>query len=407
MTSINTCLNLICSPMEAAIISRINIKRTIPMFSLADTLEKEKPDALVHAEDISISYYENSVPSFAETELVRLYAHINSSLTHFSIAARAKNSCTYLACKDKVPIAVLLFKKENNKVTVINEMIDIGEIEILRFSNYIFQHFKAISIISFSLIHKRAYRLPFPSQRFDSSEDIVVTLPATPEAYRAGLSSKMRAGIRYRLNKLRRDFPNFRYEVYEGKDICEHKLQEIIDFQKKRITEKNQAYEVGEAERNWIISLAKVSGLVLAITIDGKLCGGVINFRLGDSYFGHTVAHDSRFNEYGIGILCCYLMICENIRRGGKKAHLSGGRYDYKYKLSGVKIDMASLDIYRSYRPYLFSSAAIFKKWAITKAKLAKKELLEMERKNTFIAKNISKIIRFYRNVKRSQGKSS
>jgi len=148
--------------------------------------------------------------------------------------------------------------------------------------------------------------------------------------------------------------------------------------------------------------LAKTCGLVLIVRINGKTCGGAINFRLGDSYFGHTIAHDSNFNAYGLGMLSAYLMICENIQRGGKKTHMSWGRYEYKYKLSGVLTEMARLSIYRSKVTFAGDFFSLLKNKITTILKKSRTALLESEYKAGPSQKYMSKIVNALRKLKRS-----
>ena len=49
----------------------------------------------------------------------------------------------------------------------------------------------------------------------------------------------------------------------------------------------------------------------------------------------HVIAHDPGFDQARLGLLCCYLSICESIRRGMREYHLLSGRYDYKRRLRG------------------------------------------------------------------------
>ena len=65
------------------------------------------------------------------------------------------------------------------------------------------------------------------------------------------------------------------------------------------------------------------------------------------------LAHDPTYDEYWLGILCCYLTMCECIQRGAEEFHFLWGRYEYKYTLQGVKRDLDNIAIYRS-RMHLF-----------------------------------------------------
>jgi Acetyltransferase (GNAT) domain len=365
----------------------------------ANDIKSAIPDGSDHC---TISYYENTIPDFIEDELIRLYSHINSSLPYLKNKFIHERISTYVSRENNITAVILLFKINGKKVVIINEMIHVSQTELLKFSNYVFFNFKNINHISFPLIQQQHYDIPFPSQQFDRSEDVVVTLPSTSAMYLQNLSIKTRRNIRYQLKKLMCDFPNFEYQTYQRSEINESHINKIMDLNKNRIEGKNIKYGIGVHERRSVYEQASLCGLVLIVTINGETCGGAINFRLGDSYFGHTIAHDSRFNAYGLGLLCAYLMICENIRLGGKKAHLSWGRYDYKYKLSGVPVEMSRLSIYRSTTFYLSDFLTLLKnKFTTTRINL-KISFFAMEQKKGMSGRLISKFISMLRKAKRS-----
>jgi hypothetical protein len=364
-------------------------------------LNNQVPTRLGRSEEITISCYENEVPSFVEAEMDQLYQHINSSLSHFGVRRRAREASTYIVRRGNQAIAILLFKREKGKVSVINELIKIEEEELLRFANYIFTTCKSVSTISFSFIQKDVRRLPFPCQQFNSSEDIVLTLPATPKEYFASLGKNMRRNIKRYMETLTHDFPSYRYQVYEKEEIGEQEIREIINLNRTRISGKNIVFGITQEETAWIVELVKTCGLVGIATIDGRICGGAIAFRIGENYFMHIIGHDPKYNEYSLGILCYYFTICEGILRGGKEFHFSWGRYEYKYRLLGVQRDMASLDIYRSYKSYLLNTDVVLKNAVKTYMQRTKMQILDMERQTSFTARLLTKAIKFLRRIKR------
>jgi hypothetical protein len=370
---------------------------TQPHAPLIDQL----PSHSAYSEEITISCYENEVPPFVETEIDFLYGHINSSLYHFNFRRRAAGANTYVARRGNQSVAILLFKLEKAKVRVINEMIKIEEDEMLRFVNYIFTSYKSVSTISFSFIQKDIRKLPFPCQEFNPSEDLVLTLPATPQAYLANLGKNMRRNIKRYSEMLIHDFPSYCYKVYEKDQISDRDIREIINLNKMRINDKNIVFGISEEQTDWIVHLAKVCGLVGIATIDGRICGGAIAFRIGKNYFMHIIGHDPKYNGYSLGILCYFLTICEGIQRGGNEFHFCAGRYEYKYRLLGVQRDMASVDVYRSYKPYFLNIHVVMQNALKTYLQRTKMCILDMERQSSFMARYITMIIRFLRKLKR------
>ena len=353
------------------------------------------------ADDITISCYENTVPSFVEAELDQLYQHLNSSLSHFAVRRKTRDASTYVVRRGGQPIAMLLFKRAKRTVNVINEMIDIAPEELERFASYVFANYKSVSVISFSLIGKEIGRLPFPCHQHEVSEDIVLTLPSTPETYLESLSPKMRRNIRHYLRTIARDNPTFRCEAYAGKDIKDQHLHDLINLKKKNIGAKNLKFGLDEDEVEWMVRQAKVSGLVTIAIIEERVCGGSISLRVEDNFFGQIVSYDPLYQKYSLGILCCYLTICDQILLGAKESHLCWGRYQYKYKLLGVQRDRASLDVYRSRAAYCRNAGVVLAKTVKTSLQEWKKRLLDMEHEEGSSSSFGATLVRTLRKIKR------
>ncbi|MDB5841254.1 MAG: family N-acetyltransferase [Herminiimonas sp.] len=297
----------------------------------------------------SITCYENEIPDFVEAELARLHGHIFSSLVQFKTYDGLEGASTYVARSDRDAItAILLFQRDGGTVRVLNQGIPIENDELCRFARTIFSRYALVDAISFYAVRSAVHRMPYPYQQFNCSDDYVLTLPRTAEAYLASLGRTTRKNIKYYLNKLRRHFPSFHYSVYGNADVDEHTVRSIIAFNRARMIGKNKVPGINEEEERRILELAKACGFIGVITIENQICAGVIGYRVGQNYFMSVIAHDSRYNGYSIGIMCCYLTICECIARGCKEFHFLWGRYDYKFNLGAVRHGLNVLVLYRS-----------------------------------------------------------
>lgn len=353
------------------------------------------------AEEVTISCYENKVPCFVEAELDQLYGHLNSSLSHYGVRRKANEASTYVARRGGEAIAILLFKRTKRKVSVINEMIHIAPAELERFAAFIFSNYPSVAVISFSLIGKEIGGLPYPTHQYDGSEDIVLTLPATPEAYLEALSSKMRRNIRHYLRTIARDHPTFRCETTFGNDINEQQLHDLINLKKLNIGAKNLKFGIDAEEIAWLARQAQISGLLTVTLIDDRVCGGSISLRVKDNFFGQIVSYDPLYQKYSLGILCCYLTVCDQIAMGAKESHLCWGRYQYKYKLSGVQRDMASLDLYRGRGAYYRNVGVVLAKAGKTFLQESKNRLLDMEHEEGTASSIGATLVRTLRKIKR------
>ena len=239
--------------------------------------------------DLTISLYEDTLPVFIEDELDQLYQSLNSSLLHYAVQRKAYAASTYVARRDGRPIAILLFTREKHRIRVINEMIDISNEELVRFSSYIFSTYTSVAVISFSLIGTEIGKLPFPCQQHDRSEDIVLTLPASPESYLESLSPKTRRNIRRYLRAIKQDYPSFYSQTTVGAKINEQHMLDLIELKRVNIGAKNLKFGLDEEELAWIVRQAKSTGLVTVAMIDGKVCGGSIALRVKDHFFGQVI----------------------------------------------------------------------------------------------------------------------
>lgn len=353
------------------------------------------------SDGIAVGHVDAVSPSLA-SELDALYQHLNSSLRHYALRARAQGASVYVARRDGHPLAIFLFRLENDRIQVFNEMVAIPAQEIERFTAYAFQRFPAVSLISFSLIGKDVGALSLPCQQHGHSEDIVVTLPASPDAYLASLGSKTRHNIRHQLKALARDHPGLAFRTLENADIAPGQVRELIALKRRNTDEKGIAFGIPAEEAAWLAEQAQRSGLLVVAMAAGRMCGGSLSLRLGDHYFAYVVAYDLEFARYSLGMLCCYLAMQETIARKGKVAHLSWGRQQYKFKLQGVQHDMANLDVYRSRLAYWRRPQRLIRHVALDAAQRCKLVLLASEQRQGVLPTVSRALIGTMRALKRS-----
>lgn len=304
--------------------------------------------------DFSIACYNNEVPSFVASEMERLYGNIFSSYSAVQIPEDVRTRLsTYVVRSGDLPVTIFLFLKEDDKVRVLNEVISIGSEDISRFARHVFQAFRDVNIITFKAIETDIKRLPFPHQRFNYSEDIAMTLPATATEYLSSLGKNTRRNIKRYTDRLVKTFPSFEFRVYGAGEPSEAQIRGIIGLNRERMALKGKMSIIDEHETQAIIKRVQACGLVGIATIDGRIVAGTISYRAGDNFFLDVLSHDPAYNEYWVGILCCYRTICECIARGGREFHFLWGRYDYKFTLGATLRHLDHVAVYRSRLQYL------------------------------------------------------
>ncbi len=298
---------------------------------------------------VTIACYDNEIPPFVEQEMKRLYENVYSSLMQFRVYGTiAGNTSTYVVREGTRIVTIFLFVRTQGQVHVLNEVIPIGAREISRFAEYIFAAFRKVTVITFHAIQTDIRRLRFPYQRFNCSEDIVLALPQNEQEYLAQLGKHSRKNIKYYMNKLKREHPTFEFKVFSKGEITHQQIRDIVILNRQRMAGKNKVSAFDDEETDRIITLVNECGMVGVATIDGKVCAGAICLCIGKNYFLNVISHDSAYDDYRMGTLCCFMTICESIARGGSEFHFLWGRYEYKSTLLGVPRDLDHVNVYRS-----------------------------------------------------------
>ena len=296
----------------------------------------------------SIAIYDKEIPAFVETELERLYESVYTSLERFKIYADMDGAGTYVARQAGAVTAVFIFRRDGARIRVLNEQIEIKEEEISLFAKTIFSRFQTVSVISFYAIDTKISSLSFPFQQFNSLEDIVLSLPETQVKYLDSLGSKMRHTIRNFTKKIEKKFSSFHFETYSKEAVPEEHIREIVNLSRKRMAVKDQASYVSEDETIRIIRLVKKYGFVGVVLINGRVCGGLICYCVGTTYFMQIIAHDPLYDEFILGTICTYLTVCNCIMRGGRECRFMGGGHVHKSRFLAVPLVFDNVVIYRS-----------------------------------------------------------
>ncbi|HJV87909.1 MAG TPA: GNAT family N-acetyltransferase [Noviherbaspirillum sp.] len=299
--------------------------------------------------DVTVQLHENSVPLFVKDELEHLYESLYATLAQFQSKhdASLADVHTYVAYRAGKPCAVLLFRIHGSTARVLNEVMTIGAADIERFASHVFAKYRSVSVIAFHAIRSdiapRVLR-----HRFEVSEDIVLPLPASEDEYLAALGKSTRRTVKYYSNKLKRDFPSFQHQVFTGDDITREQVRTIVDMKIAQMEEKHRPSILSEEDVDRMLRTLRSYGVVGIATVDGKVCGGWISYRVGRNDFMDMCVYDEAYHEYRLGTLCCYLAIVDCIAHGGKECHFQWGRDEYKFRFLGVQHNLVDLVIYRT-----------------------------------------------------------
>jgi hypothetical protein len=357
----------------------------------------------VPVDEVTISFFEYEMPEFVEPELDRLYQSIYSTVARLRIYGRYKDINAFVARRGEKIISVILFQLEDCKVVVLNEQTNINAVEISRFSSEVFFRYKSVTLISFWGLMPTQGRIPFLSHRNYCLSDVVVTLPESTETYLSSLGKSTRRHIRSNLKKVATKFSSFRVETNIKTEIHASEIFDIIKLSNARMKVKEKLSYNSDEETQRLIRLANAYGLVLTLRIDDRICAGAVCYRVGSTYFAQVLAHDPKFDEYKLGVVCCYLMICECIARGGREVRFGGSTHRYKFDFQGFLLRLDYLIVYRNVGHYILHAANALSMSFEAYIRRAKLWLLLAERRDDYISRVIARIIQRVREFKISE----
>lgn len=290
-----------------------------------------------------------SLPVELEEALHKLYANVHSSTAHLRIYGGMESVRLIYVGRDSAGRVTSLFllQEEGRRIRVINEGMRLDAATVEAFSRHMFAARPMLSAIEFNGIDVAPLAIAFPIQQVISTAEMPLALPDSIDDYLAGLGKNMRRNLRRYMDKLCQQHPGFHFDVLEGDDIPSEHARAVIALNRTRITAKQQTFSINDEEGR-ILALLRECGMAGIGWIDGKICCGALGYRIGDRYFFKIIGHDPQYNQYSLGILCCYLMISACIQRGCSEYNFMWNEYEYKYALGAHRRDLHRVVIYRS-----------------------------------------------------------
>lgn len=356
-----------------------------------------------------VTRIENGIPPFAESELARLYGSFYASLPQLEIEGSAAGVHSYIASRGDEIGELWLFRVEKNEARVLNEAIPVQAEAVRRFADTIFPAWPGADMIVFNAVYPELGGLGLPYQRFHCSDDCVLTLPAGSDAYLAMLGKATRKNLKRYLSRLIAAFPTFRYEVYEGEAAPERLVRAIVALNRRRMAAKGKLSGIDASEEARILRLVKRCGWIGVATIDGAVCAGAIVYRAGDNFFSFVRAHDPAYDDYRLGLIGAYHLVCACIARGGRELHFMWGREPHKALLGGEQRELERVVVFRSRMHALRHADLVLKNAAGAFMRAAKLRLFEQARHEDsaggrLLARALGAARRLKRGIRRGNG---
>lgn len=314
--------------------------------------------------DVVSEIHEQAVPDFASQALDRLQGSLYASLKYLQLCEPGQVlPHTWVGYRNGEITGVLLFRIQGRCVKVVSEVIVLDPSQIDAFSACVFRHFPGVHRIVFNAVSLQSRPCSLPNQHFAYSENYVLKLPSSNEAYIAALGKSTRQSVRGYRNRLQRDFPDFSWAAYASDALTAEQQRALVQtlqhFKRESMTARGKSAHIDPAETERLLTMAAECGLFGIGVIQGRVCAGALSCRIGDTYVMLLSASDPAMSTYRLGMLTCLWSIADCIERGARECHLLWGRYAYKHQLQAVPRALHRMTVYPSVKDMLLQPVTV------------------------------------------------
>ncbi len=298
---------------------------------------------------LASTFYRGSLPSFVWAGLEQLYHSSFCSHAHLEASgALGEVPWAWVARRDGQVVAVLLFVATRGTARVLNEVVTLEADCVEQFAQDLFRRFPRVGAIVLHAVELRGRCTLFPQLGHVCSEDFVLVLPSNRDDWLAGLSRQAREKLRYYHARCRRREPGLSFDILRGEQVGECHVQALLALSRARMEKKGVSFGIGSVEQGQLLALARARGMLVLLTLDGRICAGLLCSVTGDDVFMHVVAHDPTRDDLRLGLVACSVGIAGAIAAGHARFHFLWGRYDYKLRLGGRERPLSSMVVYRN-----------------------------------------------------------
>lgn len=295
-------------------------------------------------------FHQWPLPSYLWLALHRLYQSIYCSEPHLRTHQSLDHTTEAWVGRDRGRItAVILFQVRKHLVSIVNEMHVMPAKHLDNFMQDLLRRYPAVHAMQLHALQIDGRPQHFPMLRAEFSEDYLLRLPATVDAWRASLSSKTREKLRYYGKRMLRKQPGLTYRQIPADAITEAQFERVLQLSRARMHQKQRIFLLETDDAKRLYALMKECGQISVIEIGGEISAGMLCTRLGKSLFVHVLAHDPRHDDLRLGFFCCSMTIEATINQGMNYLHFLWGHYDYKVRLGAQREPLHRAIVFRSW----------------------------------------------------------
>ena len=289
--------------------------------------------------------------------LETLYASVYSSQVQLASQCRGRQVSAWIERSGGSISALLLYTREGAVVRVLNQVLHLPEAVIRRFALAIFMHDAQAHLVQLHAVFIHREESEHRERASDDqprlltsafSEDYALKLPATHEQWLAALSRQTREKVRYHLRRSFRRQPGLAFSVTSSDMIADEDVQAVLKLNRERMRRKGKSYGMSAAEEDQLRKQMQQVGLLCVLRLDGVICAGLLCSVSGGDVYMHVIAHDPRYDDLRLGLVCCCLTIRHLIEHQYSQFHFLWGHYDYKRRLGGRALPLYRVMVPRS-----------------------------------------------------------
>jgi CelD/BcsL family acetyltransferase involved in cellulose biosynthesis len=299
---------------------------------------------------LAAEFHRWPLPGYIWPALHGLYQSIFCSEPHLRNHDSLRPSVqAWVARRNGDITGLILFQVKGRVTRVINEMHALDAEKLNQFAQALFREHTQVDVICLHAVRIEGNGLTLPLLQTEYSEDYLLPLPDSVEAWKDGLSSQTREKIRYHYRRSCRKKPDLIFRQIDGHDMSDAQFDRILQLSQARMSHKGRSFNMSEREVRCLRTMIRECGQLSVIEIQGEICAGLLCTRLGKSIFMHVIAHDPQHDDLRLGFLCCVLTIEAAIGSRAEQFHFLWGFSEYKTRLGGQKKSLYRAVVFRSW----------------------------------------------------------
>lgn len=340
------------------------------------------------ASALACEIHEHMVPPFVVEALDRLYGSMFASWRHLQLCeADSPTPHSWVAWRHGEVAAALLFRIEPTRVLVLTEMMAIDASLVDAFCRSVYARYPQAGVVVLNAVDVIGWQrneatrnacavraapdvqavqsVRWPSQSYAFSEDYVIELPDSVDAYRAMLGKSTRKTINGYGNRVVRELPGLQWECRDAQSMSRQEQRALVRtlqrYKRDSMQERGKQAAIDRRDTARLLVLARECGLYGIARVNGRVVAGSLACRFGDHYVMLLSAADPSLARLRLGFLACYWAVCDCIRHQARACHLLWGRYDYKLQLLGQLRVLRRVQLYRSRLTMLGQPVAVMR----------------------------------------------